>query len=146
MPSLIRWDPFRELAAVRTDLDRLFSRIGDGESRLPRQWSPTTDVIEQDDHILITAELPGVKDEDIDITVEDGMLRISGERRLEDEVSEDRFHRIERSYGKFERMFPLPPGVNEDDISASVAYGVLRVRIPKATTAEPKRIAVSSAD
>jgi HSP20 family protein len=144
MPALIRWDPVRELAATRMDLERLFSRLADGESHLPRRWSPTVDVFEQDDHIVITAELPGVKDDDIDITVQDGMLRIAGERRLEEEVSEDRYHRIERSYGRFERVFPLPPGVKEEDISASVAYGVLRVRVPKPSAAEPKKVAVTS--
>jgi HSP20 family protein len=144
LPDLIRWDPVRELAAMRADMDRLFSRVGSEQSALPRHWSPTTDVIEQDDQILITAELPGVKDEDIEITVRDGMLRIAGERRLEDEVSDDRYHRVERSYGRFERTFPLPPGVKEEDISAGVAYGVLRIRIPKPTATEPRRIAVGS--
>jgi HSP20 family protein len=142
--DLIRWDPVRELAAMRADMDRLFSRVGSEESVLPRHWSPTADVIEKDDEILITAELPGVKDEDIEITVRDGMLRIAGERRLEDEVSDDRYHRVERSYGRFERTFPLPPGVKEEDISAAVAYGVLRIRIPKPTATEPRRIAVGS--
>jgi HSP20 family protein len=144
LPDLIRWDPVRELVAMRGDMDRLFSRVASGQSTLPRHWSPTADVIEQDDQILITAELPGVKDEDIEITVQDGMLRIAGERLLEDEVSDDGYHRVERSYGRFERTFPLPPGVKEEDISAGVAYGVLKIRIPKPTATEPRRIAVGS--
>jgi len=140
--DLARWDPFRQMSALRQEIDRALAATGEG-SRLPSRWAPTADVIERDDEFLVTAELPGVKDEDLDVRVEHGTLVVSGERRLEDEVSEDRYYRIERSYGGFERRFPLPAGVGEDDIQASIAYGVLRVRIPKPSAPEPKRISVS---
>ncbi|MEZ0284825.1 MAG: Hsp20/alpha crystallin family protein [Thermoleophilia bacterium] len=146
MRDIIRWDPFRDLFALRAEMDRLLARVpGPGESSLPRRWAPASDVVETDDAIVITAELPGVKDEDVAITVENGVLRISGERRLEHETEDDRYHRLERSYGGFERTFPLPPSVDEDDINAGIAYGVLKISIPKPTATEPKRIAINPA-
>jgi HSP20 family protein len=84
-----------------------------------------------------------VKDEDVEITVHDGVLRIAGERRLQEEVTEEHAYRLERSYGSFERRFPLPPGVKEDDITAGIAYGVLKITIPKQTAAEPRKIALN---
>lgn len=140
--DIMRWDPLRELAAMRTEMERLMGR-GGASGTLPRRWSPVSDVIETEDSIVITAELPGVKDEDVHITVQDGVLRISGVRRLEEETHEERFHRIERSYGDFERSFTLPRGVSEDDIRAGVAYGVLKVTIPKPSGSAPKVIAVN---
>ena len=143
--DLVRWDPLRQMPSLRQEFDRMLQAAGEG-SRLPSRWAPTADVIEHDDEFVITAELPGVKDEDLDVRVEHGMLVVAGERRLEDEVSDERFHRIERSYGGFERRFPLPQGTREEDIHASIAYGVLRVRIPKPAAPEPRKISVSSED
>ena len=142
LTDIIRWDPLREFGSLRSEMDRLFARSGAGAT-LPQRWSPASDVVETDDAIVITAELPGVKDEDVHITVQNGVLRISGERRLEEEVSEDRFYRLERSYGGFERTFALPPGVSEDDISAGVAYGVLKITVPKPAAPEPKVVAIN---
>lgn len=140
--GLTRWDPFRELMGMRAEMDRLMQGA-QGESRVPSRWAPSADVIENDREVVITAELPGVKDSDVEITVQDGMLRIAGERHLQDEVSREHYHRIERSYGGFERWFPLPAGVDEGDIHAAIAYGVLRVTIPKPRATEPRRIAVT---
>lgn len=142
MLDIMRWDPFRELGSLRSEVDRFMSRTSPGVS-LPQRWSPTSDVVETDDAIVITAELPGVKDEDVEITVQNGVLRISGERRLEHEVRDDRYCRLERSYGGFERSFTLPPGVSEDDITAGVAYGVLKITVPKPKAPEPKVIAIN---
>jgi len=143
LTDLVRWEPIADLDSLRADIDRLFARSGAVRSPLGGRWRPTSDVVEGEDEIVITAELPGVKDEDIRITVQDGVLRIAGERRLEEDVSTDRYRRIERSYGDFERRFTLPPGVHEDDISAGVAYGVLKITIPKPRAAEPKVIAIN---
>ncbi|HMN97850.1 MAG TPA: Hsp20/alpha crystallin family protein [Miltoncostaeaceae bacterium] len=138
-----RWDPFADLLPMRREFERLLAPFQGGvASNLPTRWAPTADVIESDDAIVITAELPGVKDEDVEITVHDGVLRIAGERRLQEEVSDERAYRLERSYGAFERRFPLPPGVKEEDITAGIAYGVLKITIPKASAAEPRRIAL----
>jgi HSP20 family protein len=146
MWDIVRWDPYRDMRAMRADLERLFARVpGNGGGVASAPWAPASDVYETDDAIVITAELPGVKDEDVEISVQDGLLRISGERRLHEEVDEKRFHRLERSYGGFERTFRLPPGVKEGDIKAGVAYGVLRVSVPKPTAAEAKRVPITTA-
>jgi len=145
MWDIVRWDPFRDMQRMRSELDRAFGRTSEtGGSAVQAPWSPASDVIETDDAIVITAELPGVKDEDVDILIQNGMLTIKGERRLEDEVTKDRYYHLERSYGGFERSFRLPEGVRENDITAGVAYGVLRVTIPKPKVAEAKRVPISS--
>jgi HSP20 family protein len=146
MPTtLTRWDPFADVLPFRREIERLLAPLAEmPESNLPRRWAPTADVIESDGEIVITAELPGVKDEDVEITVHDGVLRIAGERRLQEEVTEDHAYRLERSYGGFERRFALPPGVKEDDITAGIAYGVLKVTIPKATAGTPRKVALGT--
>ncbi len=143
LTDIIRWDPMGDVASMRAEFSRLMGQAGAG-STLPQRWSPSSDVIELDDAIVITAELPGVKDEDIHITVQNGVLRISGERRLEEEIHQQRFHRLERTYGGFERRFTLPPGVSEDEIHAGVAYGVLKITIPKVAAPEPRVVEVGS--
>ena len=92
---------------------------------------------------MITAELPGGKDEDVEVTVHGGALHVRNERRLQEEIREDRFYRLERSDGGFERTFPLPPGVSEADIHAGIADGVLKITIPKPAAPEPRRIAIA---
>lgn len=138
--ALIQWDPLREMSLVRDELSRMLSRVEGPSTAAGAPWAPTSDVIETDDGLVITAELPGVSDADIRVTVEDGVLHIRGERHLHDEVRRDRYHRIERSYGGFERSFRLPPGVREEDIHASTAYGVLRVTVPRAHDAERRPV------
>jgi HSP20 family protein len=141
--DLRRWDPFRDLLPLRAEIERLLTSPSFGESTIPRRWTPTADIVESDDEIVITAELPGVKDEDIEITVEDGALRISGERTFEHEARDDHTYRLERSHGAFERLIPLPPGIREDDITAGIAYGVLKVTVPKAAASQPRRVPLS---
>jgi HSP20 family protein len=148
MRDLITWDPFREVGALRREMDRLMSRL---EATEPRQldgpWTPTSDIVETDDAFVVTAELPGVSDEDIEIAVQDGYLTIRGSREREHQVSEERYHRLERSYGDFMRGFRIPEGVNEDEISAGVAYGVLKITMPKGDVASSaRRIPVSAAE
>jgi len=132
-------DPLEQMSALVGALER---PPGPGVASVP--WSPVSDVIDKPDEIVITAELPGVKDEDVHVHVGGGAVTISGERRLEEEVSDEHFRRIERSYGGFERRFPLPAGVDENAVTAQVAYGVLRIVIPKPAGAGPRRIAVTS--
>jgi HSP20 family protein len=144
--EIVRWDPFREVMGLRSDIDRLMGALAGPMPRgtLPTRWAPSADVIERDDEIVITAELPGVRDEDVEITVDEGVLRIAGARELSEEVDEERYHRIERSYGGFERTFSLPAGVDPDAIRAGIAYGVLKVTIPKPAAASPRRVAVGT--
>jgi HSP20 family protein len=144
LSDIIRWDPLGDVGSLRAEIDRLVGQAATGA--LPHRWAPSSDIIEGEDGIVITAELPGVKDEDIHITVQNGVLRISGERRLEEEINQQRFHRLERTYGGFERRFTLPQGIREEDIHAGVAYGVLKITIPKASAPEPRVVAVGSGD
>ncbi|WP_217922327.1 Hsp20/alpha crystallin family protein [Miltoncostaea oceani] len=146
-PEIVRWDPFRDVMSLRSDIDRLMGTLAGNAPRssLPARWAPSADVIEREDEIVVTAELPGVADKDVEVTVDEGVLRISGARELTEEVDDERFHRIERSYGGFERTFPLPAGVDPDSIRAGIAYGVLKVTIPKPAAPTPRRIAVNPA-
>jgi len=140
MRDLTVWDPFRETGVLRREIDRLMNRLDADEPRkLDGPWTPTSDIIETDDAFVVTAELPGVTDSDIEISVNDGYLTIRGAREREHEIKEDRFHRLERSYGDFMRGFRLPKGTKEDEIHASVAYGVLKIVLPKGETATPAR-------
>jgi HSP20 family protein len=145
--SLIRREPFR-------DMDDFFNRVIGGSSmRWPRfvaddqnralEWAPSADISETDKEFLIKAELPAVKKEDVHVTVENGLITIKGERKLEKEDKTEKQHRVERFYGTFERSFSLPDNVNTAAIQAESKDGVLTVRIPKTKTEAPKAIQVS---
>mgnify|MGYP001115298556 CR=1 FL=1 len=142
--ALVRWDPFRELTALQTEVNRLFSRAGTGGDVAERQsWTPSIDVIETDDSIKLKAELAGMDPKDISIEVQDNVLTVSGERRFQEEVKEDKYYRIERRYGSFSRSLALPQTVNEEGIEAKYENGVLEVVVPKAEIAKPKKISVA---
>ena len=132
---LTRWDPFAELSRMQNDLNRMR-----GEQRLG--FSPAVDILEEEEAILLTAELPGMKAEDVHVHVENNVLTLSGERRLENEEKKEGYHRIERSYGSFSRAFALPKTVDADAIEAKLEEGILRPRLPKRAAAERRRIAV----
>jgi len=141
--ALVRWDPFRELTALQTEVNRLFSRAGGGEVAERQSWTPSIDVIETDDSIKLKAELAGMDPKDISVEVQDNVLTLSGERRFQEEVKEDKYYRIERRYGSFSRSLALPQTVNEEGIEAKYENGVLEVVVPKAEIAKPKKISVS---
>ncbi len=142
--TIVRWDPFRELTALQTEVNRLFSRAGGTGDVAERQsWTPSIDVIETDDAIKLKAELAGMDPSDISIEVQDNVLTVSGERRFEEEVKEDKYYRIERRYGSFSRSLALPQTVDESRIEARYDNGVLEVSVPKADVAKPKKITVS---
>jgi HSP20 family protein len=146
MRDLATWDPFREAGVLRREIDRLMSRFDvDEPRRLDGPWTPTADIVETDDAFIVTAELPGVSDSDIDISVDSGYLTVRGRREREAEVDDEHYHRLERSYGDFMRRFRLPEGVQDDDIHAGVAYGVLKITMPKGQTVpSARRIPVSA--
>jgi HSP20 family protein len=135
-----RWEPFRDLATFRQKFNHLFD--SSNETFLADHWAPTTDVTETEKAIIVSAELPGMKQEDVSIELENGILNISGERKLDEEKKGRNFHRIERSYGKFMRAISLPPNVDTEKISASFDNGLLEVEIPKNEEARPKKIAL----
>lgn len=142
--SLVRWDPFAELEDVSTRLNRFFGRrpMGAEGSMTVTEWTPVVDVEENNEGYLVKAELPGLKREDIKVTVNNGMLMLQGERRAEKEEKGKRFHRIERSYGSFYRSFTLPEGVNDEKLNAEFKDGVLTIMIPKAPEVKPKAVQI----
>ena len=140
--ALVRWDPIRELAAMEVDrLNNMFSSFyGEG---LSRGWVPPVDIYETEQHeLVIKAELPDVKREDIGVTFENNVLTLKGERKGEQQISRDRFQRVERFQGTFSRSFTLPATVDAGKISATYKDGVLTVRLPQHEEAKPKQIAV----
>jgi len=142
------WSPFRDLVNMQREVGRLFDGLfadfdGDGNSLTP--WSPRADVAENNDAYVIKAELPGVNKNDVKITVRENILTIKGEKKQEKEEKDHNFHRVERSYGSFERSFSLPTGVKSDKIDAAYKDGVLTMTLPKAEEAKPKEIEVKVA-
>ena len=146
--TIVRWNPLNDMA---TNQERL-SRILDGFYARPQEdfarsaWVPAVDIYSNGDHeLVLKAELPDMKEEAIDLTVEDNTLTLRGERKFDAEVTEDQFHRIERSYGSFARTFALPPTVDAGKVSAQYKAGVLTVRLPLREEAKPKQIKVEVA-
>jgi HSP20 family protein len=143
---MTRWDPFRELDEMSTRLGRLFPArmAGEDESSTFADWAPALDVQETDTEYLIKADLPEVKPEDVKVAIDNGVLALEGERRQEKEEKGKKFHRIERSYGKFVRRLTLPTGVDEKKVAADFKDGVLNVHLPKSEQAKPRTIDVTS--
>ena len=140
--ALVRWDPFRDLTALQTEVNRLFSRAsGDVTDR--QSWTPAVDVVETEDAIVLKAELAGMDPADINIEVQDNVLTVSGERRFQEEVKEDKYYRIERRYGSFSRSLALPPTADETKVEAKYDNGLLQITVPKAEIAKPKKITVA---
>jgi HSP20 family protein len=146
MTVLTRWDPYRELSALQNRLGRLFeAQYGGGreESLTTGAFVPAVDVYEDEHSIQLKLEVPGIDEKDLDIRVENNVLSVSGERKLEKEEKEENFQRVERRYGSFTRSFTLPNTVSTDDIQADYDHGVLKIRLAKRAEAKPKQIKVS---
>jgi len=151
MSNITRWDPFKELEEMRRRLAPLWGREAlqkkDGEelSQTASEWAPSVDITEDDKEYIVRAELPGIRKEDIKVTVEHHVLIISGERRFEQEEKGKKFHRIECNYGSFERTFSLPENVDTENVQAEHKDGVLLVHLAKTEAAKPKQIEVKVA-
>lgn len=151
MSSLLKWDPVREFEEFGRRMAPWFGRRGkelmtrgDGEAAI-FEWSPSVDVAEEDKAYLVTAELPEVKKEDMKVTVENGVLTISGERKKEKEEKEGvRYHRIERCYGSFLRSFTLPEDADPASVKATMKDGVLKIRIEKRPGIPPKAVPIAT--
>ena len=150
MNTITRWDPFTEMEEMHNRLSSLLgrtpARLGDGrqESITVAEWAPLVDIIEDDKQYIMKTELPEVRKEDVKVTVENGLLTIVGERKLEKEESK-KYHRVERAYGRFVRTFIVPDGADAEKVSAEFKDGVLYVRLPKSEKATPKQIEVKVA-
>jgi HSP20 family protein len=144
--NIVRFDPIREMAVFQDRVNRAFGDLGrrfDDEVPARGAWVPAVDVFENDQHeLVLKAELPDLKREDIDIRIENNALTLSGQKKAEQEFSEDRYHRIERTFGHFSRTFTLPNTVDTGRISAEYKNGVLTVKLPKREDAKPKQIQV----
>jgi len=145
MTTLSKWNPFRELDTLQSRLGAFFGRSSLGpssETIAAAEWAPLVDVSEDEKEYLISAELPDMKREDVKVTAENGILRICGERKFEEEKKGKRFHRIERAYGSFERSFSLPEGAKAEALTAEYKNGVLKVHVPKAEEQKPKSVEI----
>lgn len=143
--SLERWEPFKWLSQMQEEINRMFEegfRSRWPEPISPRGWYPSLDVTETKDEMVIRADLPGMKQSDIDIFVSDGTLTIRGERKEEKEIKEENYYQKERRYGAFSRSIPLLGKVDVDKIKASYRDGVLEVRYPKPEEAKAKQIKI----
>jgi HSP20 family protein len=144
--AMSRWDPFRDLMSIQNELNQLFGRTfgGEGERVRGADWVPPLDVHETSDRFVITVELPGLSPEDVDISMEDNVLTLTGERRFYSDRSGDEFRRIERRYGTFARSLTLPATADASAIEASFDAGVLTVTVPKREEAKPRKIQVKA--
>jgi HSP20 family protein len=145
--AIMRWDPFRELNELSNRVNRYFGQseraMTPAEEQLTvAEWWPPVDIKETAEEFMVKAELPGMKKENVHVTINEGILTMQGERKAEKEEKGARFHRIERSYGSFARSFVLPQHVDETKVVAEFTDGVLNVRMPKSATAKPKNIEV----
>ena len=148
--TLIRWDPFRELENVNARLNRMFGdlsarRADYDDAALFTDWAPAVDIEETEKEYVLKADLPDVKKEAVKVAIENGILTMEGERKQETEEKGKKFHRVERSYGKFVRRFALPSEIDAGNVRAEFKDGVLTVRVPKAAITKPKAIEVKVA-
>jgi HSP20 family protein len=147
--NIVKWDPFRELEGIQARLNRVFAdrpfRDFDGDETSFAEWAPAVDIHETDKEYVVKADLPDVKKEDVKVEFEDGVLTVEGERKMEKEEKNKKFHKIERGYGKFVRRFALPTEVDGSKVAAEFKEGVLNVHLPKSANTRPKAIEVKVA-
>jgi HSP20 family protein len=144
--AIIRWDPFRDLVTLRERMNRLFEDAftsrGEEKDLVASNWSPSVDIYETENEIILTAEVPGVDEKNIEIKLEDNTLSLKGERNFEKETKEENYHRIERAYGSFYRSFTLPGNIDQDNIKAENENGILRITMPKKSELKPKKVKI----
>jgi HSP20 family protein len=139
-----RWDPFRGMGDIQTEMNRLFDTFtgrpmaGNGD----RTWFPAVDVHETKDDLVLSFDIPGVSQKDVQVTIMGDLMTVRGERRFERENSENSYHRVERVYGKFERTIQLPMTVQTDKVKANYRDGVLEVKLPKAEEVKPREVKI----
>ena len=150
--AIVRWEPFRDLVGLQERMNRVFDESFRGINRRSGEedwvggsWAPAVDIYEQNGNIVLKAELPGVDPKDVDVRVENNILTLSGERKLENEVKRENYHRVERAYGSFTRSFTLPNVVDTEKIKAEYQDGLLRMTLPKKDEARPKQISINVA-
>jgi HSP20 family protein len=150
--ALIRWEPAREINSLQQEMNRLFNTFFEapagagGTGGGVRRWVPAMDLVETDDHFVLRADLPGLTHDDVDVSLEENVLTVSGERKGEHEERREGFYRVERATGTFSRSLTLPDGVDGDAIAARFENGVLEVRIPKPEQRKPHKVQIHVGD
>jgi HSP20 family protein len=152
--AIVRFDPFRELDRLQNEVNRLFegytqtpergSAVAPYSGGTARTWSPTVDIAENENEIVLRAEVPGMRQEDIDIELTGDTLTLRGERKFENEEKRENFVRVERSYGRFQRSFQLGVPVQADAVTASYKDGLLEVHLPKSEETKPRKVQVTT--
>jgi HSP20 family protein len=147
MTVIARWDPFREFSTLQDRMNRLFRESygpeGRDESLSTSQFAPPVDVYEDEHNVVLKVEVPGIDEKDIDVRVENNVLTVHGERKVEKEEKEENFRRVERQYGSFTRTFTVPSTVDAESIQADYDKGILKIVLPKKAEAKPKSIKVN---
>ena len=144
--AIIRWDPFRDLMTLREKMNRLFEDAfaarGEEKELVSGTWTPSVDIYETENSLILTAEVPGLDEKDVEIKIEDNTLTLQGERKFEKETKEENYHRIERSYGSFYRSFTLPNYIDHDKITAEHESGILKITMPKKPELKPRKVKI----
>jgi HSP20 family protein len=146
--NIVRWNPFGEVSLLQNQMNRLFEgalKGWPGDATGTSNWIPAVDIYESENELVVNLDLPGVEPKDVDVSVENNILTIRGERRFEEKQEKENYHRVERSYGTFARSFTLSTRVDADKIRANYHAGVLSVTLPKAEAAKPKKIQIATA-
>lgn len=145
--ALIRFEPARELGTIQNEMNRLFNTFFETPTAplngAARRWIPAMDLVETDGDLVLRADLPGLSEEDVNIELEDNVLTVSGERKIEHEERKEGYYRVERSSGSFRRSLTLPEGVDPEAVKATFDRGVLEVRVPKPEERKPRKVAIS---
>jgi len=145
--NFVRWTPFSEVGLLQNQMNRLFDTAlqgWSGDSANGTTWIPAADIYESESELLVTLDLPGIDPKTVDVRVENNVLTIRGERKLDEKQNTENFHRVERSYGPFGRAFTLSTAVDAEKIHATYKAGVLSIALPKAETAKPKKIQIAA--
>ena len=144
MATLVRWEPFREIATLQNEMSRFMNGLLEGDGRTTQTWVPALDAWETESEIVYALDLPGVPEDNISVELDEGALTVSAERERTEEQSQDRFYRYERRFGTFSRTIGVPHGVADSDVTAEYKNGVLEVHVKKPEQPKPKRIQVGS--
>ena len=146
MATLVRFDPFREVAALQNEMGRLLGAFREGNGTGERSWVPALDVWETDHAYVYAFDLPGIPEDRISVEFEDGMLTVSAERERPEQAEGEKFYRYERRFGSFSRTLGLPQGVKDEDISAQYQNGVLEIHVSKPEEVKPRKIHIGIGD